>query len=101
MRMRNRFAKKARAKEEMSLQITSMADIFTIILVFLLASLAVGMTGITANNVPLPEVKTANVAVESLKVEVGKDSILIDGKEITHLKEFVLDPSDLERDQTP
>jgi len=85
----------------MSLQITSMADVFMIILVFLLKSFSTTVSGITVNNVTLPEVQAASQAVDSLKVEVGPSSILIDGKPVTTLSAFHFDPSDLEEDGTP
>jgi biopolymer transport protein ExbD len=99
--MRRRFSRKARPKEEMTLQITSMADVFTIILVFLLKSFSTGISAITPNNVTLPEVKTASEAVESLKIEVSKNAILMDGKLITKLTDFHFDQTDLEKDLTP
>ena len=98
--MRRRFSKKQRPKEDMSLQITSMADIFTIILVFMLKTLSVGITGITPHNVTLPEVRTGSEAVESLKLEVGNNAILVDGKAVTHLSQFHFDETDLESDRT-
>jgi hypothetical protein len=56
----------------MALQITSMADIFTILLVFLLKSYSTGALDIApSKGMKLPEVQLATGSVEALKVEVS------------------------------
>lgn len=99
--MRRRFSKRARPKEDMSLQITSMADVFTIILVFLLKSFSTSISGLTVNQVTLPEVTAAAQTTDSLKVEVGQNSIQIDGKTVTQMEDFHFEKTDVERDGTP
>lgn len=85
----------------MSLQITSMADIFTILLVFLLKSFSTGAATITPHdNISLPEAKSADPLVETLKLEISDKSILVDDKHVTDLKKFEFDPSDIETNGT-
>lgn len=81
-------------KEEMSLQITSMADIFTIILIFLLKSFATGMATITPpQGMVLPSVTTQlqDQMKEALKIEILPDSVLVDAKAIIRAHNFKLD----------
>ena len=101
-RRRNRFASKNRAPTDMSLQITSMADIFTILLVFLLKSFSTGATNLAPSaDMVLPEVKESVPLIETLKLEVAKNTIIVDEKPVTRLRGFDFEPADLERDGTP
>lgn len=84
----------------MNLQITSMADIFTIILVFLLKTLSTGISSITTTDVILPEAKAGDEVIETVKVEIAENSILIDGKPTSMLKKFRFDKRDLESNNT-
>lgn len=87
--MKKSFLRRRRLPEEMGLQITSMADIFTIILVFLLKSYGTGAMSITpSKGLVLPEAHAAEAAVEALKVELTADSVLIEGKPVTSLQVF-------------
>lgn len=96
------FGKKSKGKEDMSLQITSMADIFTILLVFLLKSFSTDASTITPHdNISLPEVKKSDSLAESLKLEISQKSVLVDDKPISDLRNFQFDPSDLEVNGTP
>ncbi len=77
--------------EEMTLQITSMADIFTIILVFLLKSLASGMSNITptqAMSLPSVTAQSKGMMKEALVLEVGKTAILVDQAPVAKLENF-------------
>jgi biopolymer transport protein ExbD len=88
-------------KDEMVLQITSMADIFTILLVFLLKSFSTGVSNITpANDMMLPVANAKDTVEEMLKVEISSGAILVDDKPITTLNVFVIDPKDLETNGT-
>lgn len=101
-RKRKRFLKRGAHREEMTLQITAMADIFTVLLVFLLKSFSSGITQITPTAdlmLPIAEAKDAVVTV--LKLEIAKDSLLLDDKPLLTLAEFKFNPSDLESDGTP
>lgn len=81
-------------KEEMALQITSMADIFTIILIFLLKSFSTGMTTINPpQGMVLPSVtsQTRDQLKESIKVEIMPNSILVDSKQIMKIENFIIE----------
>jgi biopolymer transport protein ExbD len=80
--------KKKKASEEMALQITSMADIFTIILVFLLKTTASGITSISPNGAMLPVGRGAEITKETLKLEVSKDIVSVDDKNVLKLTNF-------------
>ena len=84
------FRKKKKLSPEFALQITSMADIFMILLVFLLKSYATSITNIAPSaHISLPEIdRAAGVPKESLKIEVGKDAVTIDEKPALVLKNY-------------
>jgi len=89
--MKKKFGKKKKLSEEMSLQITSMADIFTILLVFLLKSSATSMTTITPDDgmkLPVATVQSPDQIKDVLKLEITMDSILIDNKKVMSLKNW-------------
>ncbi len=81
----------------MSLNITSMADIFTILLVFLLKTLGSGMSTVSpAVGVSLPESVSGQALVDVLKIEVSSQAVLIDSKPITQLTAFEFQAQDLD-----
>jgi biopolymer transport protein ExbD len=81
--------KKKHLNEEMSLNITSMADVFTIILVFLLKSFSTGAQAVTPSaGMVLPMAGAENPAMEALKVHVAADSISIEGNPVLTLEGF-------------
>jgi len=85
--------------EEMTLQITSMADIFTIILVFLLKSLSTGMSNITptqAMSLPSVSSDSKNTMREALVLEVGKTGVLVDQTPVAILTNFGFEASEEE-----
>lgn len=95
--MRRRFAHRPKANEEMALQITSMADIFTILLVFLLKSYSTGITSITpSQHVMLPQARSSDDMQEALKLEIGPTVILLDDEPVTTLSNFQFDRTDVE-----
>ena len=101
-RRKKRFGKRAPATQEMNLNITSMADIFTILLVFLLKSFSTGVSSLTpATEIKLPEVVKAEQLQETLKVEISRDFILLDDKKVTQLESFGVPVFDQENDGTP
>jgi biopolymer transport protein ExbD len=80
---------KKRATGEMSLQITSMADIFTIILVFLLKTTASGISSISPNGGTTLVVSSGEeIEKDTLTLEVNKDSILVDNNNVLNLADF-------------
>ncbi len=95
--MQSLFRKKRnRPSEEATLQITSMADIFTIILVFLLKSYATSAVDITpTKGMLLPEAHAADAPVEALKVEISADAVQVDGAPVNTLTEFQFNPKEL------
>lgn len=94
--MKKSFLKRPPQSEEMALQITSMADIFTIILVFLLKSYTTGAVNLTpTKGMQLPEGQVAEAAVEALKVEISENAVQVEGQPVTTLKKFVAEGGDL------
>ncbi len=88
---RKKFITEDEPSQDMALQITSMADIFTIILVFLLKSFSTGIANISpSKGMVLPAVTTVSPdqMKESLKLEILPDGILIDQKPILKLSQF-------------
>ncbi|MCM2322932.1 MAG: biopolymer transporter ExbD [Oligoflexia bacterium] len=82
--------------EEMALQITSMADIFTILLVFLLKSYATGAVDVNpSTGTLLPEAQAGENSVQALKVEVARNAVLIEGQPVATLKEYRFEAADL------
>ncbi len=89
--------KKQRQNEEMALQITSMADIFTILLVFLLKSYATSAVNIApTSGMQLPEAQAGESAVEALKIEISQSAVQVEGKPVATLHEFKFEPQDLQ-----
>jgi biopolymer transport protein TolR len=75
MRKRSRMQ-----NEEVSLQITSMADVFVILLVFLLKSAATGLTVSMSQNMTLPKsVTAAETATRLLTVEINESGVYLEG----------------------
>ncbi len=83
--------KRAHQSDEMALQITSMADIFTILLVFLLKSYSSSSMAIQpAAGTQLPSGHPAEASIEALKVEITEGSILVEGASVATLNGFAL-----------
>lgn len=99
--MRKSFLKNRRLNTEMSLQITSMADIFTIILVFLLKSYTTGAINLSpSKGVILPEAHAADVPVEALKVEISAQAVQVEGEPSATLKAYSFDQTDMQGNGT-
>ncbi|OFZ78763.1 MAG: hypothetical protein A2583_09845 [Bdellovibrionales bacterium RIFOXYD1_FULL_53_11] len=91
------FSKRRQMNEEMSLQITSMADIFTIILVFLLKSYATGAVNLApTKGMLIPEANASAPASEALKVEISEKAVQVEGNPAAVLGAFRFEPSDLQ-----
>jgi biopolymer transport protein ExbD len=85
------FLKRKPAPADVSLQITSMADIFMILLVFLLKNYSASLTTLAPTaQLSLPEVSVSakTTPKESLKIEVGPDAVLVDQALAVKLKDF-------------
>lgn len=87
---KRKFArKKGPSSTEMSLNITSMADIFTILLVFLLKSYAVGALEVQpSRGLKVPVAIHSDTAEDRLKVEIAETSVQVDGDSVVTLKDF-------------
>jgi biopolymer transport protein ExbD len=89
--------KRRQESEEMALQITSMADIFTIILVFLLKSYATSAVTVNPSaGMLLPEAHAGDAPIEALKLEISKDGVQLDGQPVVKLANFDFDKTDLQ-----
>jgi biopolymer transport protein ExbD len=96
---RKRFGRRPHGNEDMALQITSMADIFTIILVFLLKSFATGTTTIEpAHEITLPESVMTDPVSETNKIEISETGILLDDKQVVDLRNYRFERGSLESD---
>ena len=87
---KKKFCTHDQPSEDVSLQITSMADIFTIILVFLLKSSSTGLADVVpTQGVVLPEAAAQAHMKDALKIEILKDSVLVDQHPTVGLKDFM------------
>jgi biopolymer transport protein ExbD len=97
MQKKNPFLKKRKSSEEMTIQITSMADIFTIILVFLLKSYSTSATNITpSNGLKLPTANSAEVQVESIRLEISENAVQVENQPINELHHFRFESKDIQ-----
>lgn len=92
------FLKKKKLTEDMTLQITSMADIFMILLVFLLKSYSTTLTTVSpSKDTKLPVATTSGEMMkDTLKLEIASDSILVDQKPVIKLKNFEFSAADVQ-----
>jgi biopolymer transport protein ExbD len=98
---RRRFGRRHGVNEEMTLQITSMADVFTIILVFILKSTSIGATSVSVSaGTKLPVAAKSEELVEKLKVEISPDAVILDGQPVAKLTALRFAADDLEGDGT-
>ena len=82
----------------MALQITSLADIFVILLVFLLKSFATSAVNLSpSQGMLLPEAQAAEASIEALKVEITETAVSVEGQPVAELKNFRFEPSDLQQ----
>lgn len=87
---------KPRQSDEMALQITSMADIFMILMVFLLKSFSTSMVNITPTaGMKLPSANAESPDLNALKVEISEKAVQIESKAILSLLSFKVDPSEV------
>jgi len=82
--------------EDAPLQITSMADVFMILLVFLLKTYTTGMSSIVPpQGMKLPETQKSEKITEALKVEITDSAIRLDGNPVTTLTDYQFKSDDL------
>jgi biopolymer transport protein TolR len=81
---------------DISLNITAMADIFVVLLVFLLKSYATGAMAVTTTaELNLPMAKNQNQAVEATKIEISATHLVVEGQPIVELQDFKFPMDDL------
>jgi biopolymer transport protein ExbD len=81
---------------EPSLQITSLADIFIIVLVFLIKSYSASTVKLSIPvGMKLPIALIEPAEPQGLKVEVTQDAIIVDDKPILKLSQYVLPANDM------
>ena len=84
-----RQARRRRGKEEAKLNITSMMDMFTIILVFLLKNFSTEGAIVTpANNLTLPHSSVEKRAKEALGVKISRNGITVEDKLVLDETEY-------------
>ena len=95
--------KKKPISEDMALQITSMADIFTILLVFLLKSYSTSMSTLApVAKTKLPEASgKGNEIRDTLKMEISAEAVLVDEKPIVRLRNFEFAPGEVADGRSP
>ncbi len=90
------FVKRKKMSSDMALQITSMADIFMILLVFLLKNYSQTLTSLApVTRAKLPIAMTSTSPKDSLKIEIGETALLVDGKPILELRNYETIPGEL------
>lgn len=83
------FGKKKKTNGDMSLQITSMADIFMILLVFLLKSYSTSLSNLSpSEGLKLPVATSKDIIRDTLKLEISSTAISVDQKTIVSLVDF-------------
>ena len=98
MKKSNPFLKKRKMNEEMTIQITSMADIFTIILVFLLKSFSTSSANVAPSaGLTLPSTLEAEEVVEAVRVEISEKAILVENQNVSTLEAFRVDHADMDQ----
>ncbi len=99
---RPRFSVRKQISSEATLQITSMADIFTIILVFLLKSFTSSNINITPTpGMKLPQTYSASPTVDALTVEISEHGVLIDNELVAELNKFRFPSKSLDENGLP
>lgn len=97
MSKKSPFKVRRAASGDMALQITSMADIFIILLVFILKSFNSGGAGITPSpGMQLASAFTDKAQIEALNMEISQTAIQVDNKPVTPLKDFRFLAEDLQ-----
>lgn len=93
--------RRAHGGEEIALQITSMADVFTILLVFLLKSYSVSAIDVdVGKEISLPVANGGTESVEAMKVQVTATGITIEGQSVLKFENYVPNGRDIAQDGT-
>jgi len=90
-----------RTPSSFKIQVTSMVDMFVILLVFLLKSYSTSPVNITPNDkLTLPASTSAKDPQDVLKLVVSKVGIFVEDKKVVDLKEGALDVKDVDQSDT-
>ncbi|MFV8258548.1 ExbD/TolR family protein [Bdellovibrio bacteriovorus] len=101
MSRRRRYEPKTKKNSTFGLNITSMTDMFTIMLVFLLQSYNTSDVQITPeSNLRLPSSASMTNATESIKLSLNGEALKIDQTKIADVKNSDFLPQDLEEKDT-
>jgi biopolymer transport protein ExbD len=94
--MKKSLFKSRQVSEDMNLQITSMADIFIILLVFLLKSYSTSALAITpSSGLALPQAQGSEQSIDALKIMVSESSVEVEGQPVASLNHFEFLAKDL------
>lgn len=100
-RLFNKKKKKAPASQDIPLNITAMADIFTILLVFLLKSFSSGAVSLSpSQGLILPKADAQAPYFEALKIEISQNAILVEEKPVSKLKDFQFEKADVQSNRS-
>jgi len=84
-----RQGRRARGEDDVKLNITSMMDMFTIILVFLIKNFSTeGAIVAAADNLTLPRSTVETRAKETLNVKVSRDNIVVEARMVVDPKGY-------------
>lgn len=99
--MRRRYKTHINRSGAMTLNITSMTDMFTILLVFLLQNFAASQVEIEPlANLRLPASISDKNPVDGVKIGISQNELLIDKIKIADLKDKHFNPSDLDQNDS-
>lgn len=92
--------KARRGEEEIVLQVTSLADIFVVVLVFLLKSYSADTSADidVPADILLPNVTSAAIGDKGLKIQISQDAVKLDGVAVAELDGYRFRKSDLNAD---
>lgn len=90
-----------RGSGDVSLNITAMADIFTVLLVFLLMGFSTGAVNIFPSpGITLPSGAADEGHIEALKIEIGREGVQLESKPAAQLANYRFAPGDIQPDGT-
>lgn len=97
MSRRQRYKPEIKKNTTFALNITSMTDMFTIMLVFLLQTFSTSDVEITpVNGLRLPASNSTSNPVEGIKISISKELIQIGDKTLAHVKNQQVDNNDID-----
>lgn len=97
MSRRRKFTPHTHGTGTFALNITSMTDMFTILLVFLLQSYSTSQVNIIPEkDIRLPSSNVTNNPVESIKLSISPNSLKIDGKLLAEVENMKFKDRDLD-----